>query len=785
MCSARLPSLVRAFTADRSGERGACDLRLVNCSHHDASMNTPMMLRIGVANDMSSLRPTLQDCLETVLSVSDSMVDDLLDGLAAAVDSAGAGRVPQAHGRVDPSLVRHLLGESEAIKRSWQIQLRQALYHGGQAGASVVSPVRFDDLRLLDESRIDASIGLALAEQELMRASAELLPRLNALVSGLMGWLTVQADINPLKPAAFACALRETLQRHVPDVAQRNALLVPAAGVMGDSLRQVYRQLVQWLMVHGVEPLDVQALLLKQTPTPRSPLGRTLLTLGRLRQLLAGDLEASPLAGQEFVQTVPVSMTALEDMDLLEPLMARLRRRASHPAARPEKAELPMVDEVNLGRLLGQEVVRLMLDNLTQDERLLPAIRQQIGLMEPVLIELSRVDPRFFSERQHPARQLLEVITQRSLGYLSQNDEGFSDLLRSVVAAVKAIRRAPATEESFARLLRRLRRRWDEDDARKHRMRDEAARSLLHAEQRHLLAERLAADFRQRIADKALPGFVVEFLCRPWAQAVAQAQLSGVREAADGSPITSVADDLIWCAQVPLIQRDRSRLVRLMPRLLSQLRQALLRIEYPAERTGVFFDALVALQEQAFEVADAADELSDLAASEGKPPQDVPTLRDRVSAADPGSVQLGGGGDIPVLSDIAEPGAMPPGGAPNRGFWMAGSEAENAGYVAVDSGPMPLEPLELPNTELLPGAWVDLLIQSEWVRAQLTWASPHGTLFMFVSAKGLAHSMTRRTLERLRSTDVLRVVSSGDVVEGALDAVAAQALRNAGEHDQD
>jgi hypothetical protein len=748
-------------------------------------MNTPMMLRMGVANDMSSLRPTLQSCLESVLSVSDAMVDDLLDGLTAAVESAGAARVPQVHGRVDPALVRRLLKETDAIKRTWQGQLRYALYHGGQVGAVGASQVRFDDLRLLDERHIDASIGFALAEQELMRASAELLPRLNALVSSLMGWLTVQADINPLKPAAFACALRETLLLHIPVAAQRNALLAPAAGVMGDSLRQVYRQLIQWLMVHGVEPLDVQVLRLKRAPAARSPLGRTLLTLGRLRQLLAGDLETGQSVSQEFVQTVPVSMTALEDMDLLEPLIARLRQRAGRAAAQPAMAELPTVEEYNLGRQLGQEVVRLMLDNLTQDERLLPAIRAQIGLMEPVLIELSHADPRFFSERQHPARQLLEVVTQRSLGYLSQNDAGFSDLLRSVVAAVKAIRRAPATEESFARLLRRLRRRWDEDDTRKNQMRNEAARALLHAEQRHLLAERLAADFRLRIAGKALPPFVIDFLCRPWAQAVAQAQLSGVLASADGSQLTNIADDLIWSAQTRLIQRDRSRLIRLMPRLLSQLRQALLRLEYPVDRTGAFFDALIALQEQAFEPAAAPEELLELPTSSGWPPQDVPILHDRVGAADAsGDIKpTDDATEIPSSSEIWEVEPLVSPSQPNRSFWMASSEAQDAGYVAVDSGPMPLEPLELSGTDLLPGAWVDLLIEGEWVRAQLTWASPHGTLFMFISAKGLAHSMTRRTLERLRSTNVLRVVSHGDVVEGALDAVAAQALRNAGVRD--
>jgi hypothetical protein len=396
-----------------------------------------------------------------------------------------------------------------------------------------------------------------------------------------------------------------------------------------------------------------------------------------------------------------------------------------------------------------------------------------------VLIELSHADPRFFSDRQHPARQLLEVISQRSLGYLSQSDEGFPELLRSVVAAVKAIRRAAATEESFARLLRRLRRRWDEDDARKNLMRDEAARALLHAEQRHLLAERLAADFRQRIADKELPPFVVEFLCRPWAQAVAQAQLAGVLEASDGAPISSVTDDLIWSAQARLIQRDRSRLVRLMPRLLGQLRQALLRLEYPAERTGAFFDALVALQEQASPAP--VDAKPDLAPSDRTPPPDVPTLLERVADATPAAALAGNASEPPEVSDVSEhtaPVPAPLDGAPHRSFWVAGSEAQEAGYVGLDSGPMPLEPLGLSTTNLLPGAWVDVLIQGEWVRAQLTWASPHGTLFMFISAKGLAHSMTRRTLERLRSSDVLRVVSRGEVVEGALDAVAEQALRN-------
>ena len=46
-------------------------------------------------------------------------------------------------------------------------------------------------------------------------------------------------------------------------------------------------------------------------------------------------------------------------------------------------------------------------------------------------------------------------------------------------------------------------------------------------------------------------------------------------------------------------------------------------------------------------------------------------------------------------------------------------------------------------------------------------------------------SMMDRTLEKLLGKDALRIISRGGVVEGALDAVAQQALRNAQEADPD
>src|SRR5690606_22400585 len=88
-----------------------------------------------------------------------------------------------------------------------------------------------------------------------------------------------------------------------------------------------------------------------------------------------------------------------------------------------------------------------------------------------------------------------------------------------------------------------------------------------------------------------------------------------------------------------------------------------------------------------------------------------------------------------------------------------------------DAPPQRLEDLRM-------GSWVEIHIKGEWVRAQLTWASPHATLFMFTSITGNAHSMSRRTLDKLRSLGQLKIVADRPVVDEALDQVAQQALQN-------
>src|SRR5690606_18607597 len=148
---------------------------------------------------------------------------------------------------------------------------------------------------------------------------------------------------------------------------------------------------------------------------------------------------------------------------------------------------------------LALEVVQLMVSNLAGDSRLLPTVQEAVRDLEPALMRLALADPRFFSERQHPARQLLEQATQRSLAWADESAPGFAEFAGALREAVEALLDARAVgPEVFQIALDTLQGAWAEAQPRGRRLREKAVRALLRAEQRNLLAERIAQQLAQR-----------------------------------------------------------------------------------------------------------------------------------------------------------------------------------------------------------------------------------------------------------------------------------------------
>ena len=774
-------------------------------------MATLLKLRLGVSDDPTALQPNLNDCLAAMLQHAEVLMADVLVGLDAAANPAGPKKIAALQNANMQQVVRDLTLRSNAVCATYKTELTRIVYEGGGKEQAHGELLRFEDLQLFGDAELDQSIEVARAQQEVSHSVDDVLPVLDALISTLLGWRTIQSGLNPLRPDVFVRAFQASFLEHVPNAQVRDALIVPSAGLLGVNLRQLYRELSDWLRSCGIEPaVPVGGRLYRGSgatgKSATDSVAKTMLTLDRLRHLLAGDFD--PPKVNDYLYTVPASMAMLQDMKQVDALVQRLEKRprgdAAEPADKPAAVEPTMVksDEAaspRLGHQLGHEVVRLMFDNLAQDRRLMPEFSRQLKAMEAAVFTLAQHDSRFFSDRTHPARQFLDRITQRSLAFSSPSDEGWRRFLGTVEDSVKWLHSKVVDAEVFGELMDHLQLQWAEHDGVLRTRREGAARALLHAEQRNLLAQKLAAEFAEAVQALDVAPFVGDFLKGSWVQVVAEAQLSCVDGSDDPYGYRAVVDDLLWSVQLSTGQRGRSQqLAQMIPVLLDKLREGLARIDYPPELTTRFFDQLIKVHADALDEGRESNESAAAAGASGDAGagdlMDVVLVTDLAATAPPADSASGPAAEpaavksAPVPAVAGEPLAAPADSAP----WLAESEAQESGYQDHDSympedlveplGPFGPSVAELPEpvgaAELRIGSWLELIVNGDWLRVQLTWVSPNATLYMFTSLAGSAHSMSRRTLERLRAQGMMKVVAQRTVVDDAFDGVANAALKN-------
>jgi hypothetical protein len=614
--------------------------------------------------------------------------------------------------------------------------LAEALQSGGGPVAAPKRPgagrsldsLSFDDLELMDHQQVQETVELARVQQVVKMAADEELVAFNARLSRAQGLDVVRRQANPLGPDVVVGALMRALASLHVDESVRARWLHVGAVPLGHELEKLYRQLTQRLDRWGVQPAGYAVVQHTPsrgtvTPTPArtdsvtaaSLIGSdALLTLDHLHQLLVGNLEQSGSTASD------------------------------HGAAGSGNAMV---------RTLAAEVVTLMLRRITDDTRLLMPVRELVQGLKPALLQLARTDPRFFADRHNPARRLLDVITARGLAYTSEQDAGFAAYAQQLQDTVQALQ---GPSHSLPDRLPELLLRLNQSDALALSPgRGRAMQTLVKVEQRNLLAERVASEIQSRNDFARAPGVVRRFLTGPWSQVVAQARMRAALD--DGTlpadaPALRYMDllpDLLWSSQLAQASRNRPRLIKVIPGLLRTLREGLDSIDYPRPQAEAFFQTLMGLHEAAYK-----------------------TQRDDVATEGPVSRQ----GDLASET------------------WVLPAEAQESGFMDdlsietqpafLDTQPLDSDWQRLRETDARPagplpvGTWVDLHEDDHDLRCQLTWASPHGTMFLFNAANGRSISLTQRGIDRLLALGRLRVVADHGLVDDALDAVARQALRN-------
>jgi hypothetical protein len=470
------------------------------------------------------------------------------------------------------------------------------------------------------------------------------------------------------------------------------------------------------------------------------------------------------------------------------------------------KAEAKKVSQA-----LGLDAVRTLVNQVAGDARVLAPVREAFVALEPALLRVALADPRFFGDDSHPARRFIEEVAQRSFKYNDEFAPDFEVFMEPVRQAVRELDALPAPRrEDFGERLQSLQAQWQTDDDKAKQASEPGMQSVRFAQERQALADKIAWEFSLRSDLQGVPAKVADFLFRDWSLVIAQAQLTAERPQLDPGGYLAVVSDLLWSVNPATALENPARLFEVVPGLVATLRRGLDMLGKESAETQVFFDALMRYHNpvlrlrrlrSAMDTDPSASKLAELEAAamavESEPtpleppkPQaaELPWLgqAERAAAgfheAESGAEHITGLAALEAdfsatrpVDSVQDP--LPPDHAPAAGGGSGPTPLDAAHHAAarhIESEEDMQARTRATLARLRPGDWVDLRVRDAWRRAQLTWSSDNGSLFMFVSRGGRPHSMTRRTCEKLIRARFLRIVDAGAVVDKAIRSLPEQ-----------
>ncbi|MBU4518906.1 MAG: DUF1631 domain-containing protein [Gammaproteobacteria bacterium] len=305
-------------------------------------------------------------------------VDAAVNSLQASEAKAGEVGERQRIARACWAMMQH----RGALTDAYPVRLREAFERGDEDGRTSSLALLSDSslLALVDDLSVSESLESARLLQDLMPVVEQALAALDARMSSLIGFETVQVEKNPLRPSVFVRVLRDLIAEIERDPEIRSLWLQHLAAPLGRGLCQLYEQLALRLQQANVQEAGYRIRLVDDPQaSPGSAPAR--------RDLLNWDAQTlAPTAAGSGEQSEP-----LPPMTALAGAQTRLDHRVFHDflAERGDRFE--------------QALDSGYYEQLTREQRIAQA-QADLPLLDEVVVDRERVQFRGLPVVDRPAR---------------------------------------------------------------------------------------------------------------------------------------------------------------------------------------------------------------------------------------------------------------------------------------------------------------------------------------------------------------------------------------------
>ncbi|NWG39795.1 MAG: DUF1631 domain-containing protein [Hydrogenophilaceae bacterium] len=488
-----------------------------------------------------------------------------------------------------------------------------------------------DELSLVGDTDFEATLAVNKSSSRLRFHCAEELVGLDVRMGVLAARPQMNSDDNPLGPKFICESILEGLETLRIDLKVQLVLLNQFDLMLYPELPGLYQEINQYLVKKGIMPdfkvgvrtrpdstrarsrndeqADIMNLfeqIAKSSTSPVTGAGGSVLPSASGMPAGMGGAYVGSAAGVPAM----LGMTMIEALHRLQggalslPGGVTIDLRPVPPTGGysnvvRELQQSPVMLSANQLEAVMIDAVAMLFDYLFEDRAIPDHIKALIAQLQVPVLKVAIIDRSFFTNREHPARQVLDLIG--SLVVKTDISDASTDPLLVEVESV----------------IQRIITEYDQDDS----IFGQAVYSLMalkagrEQELETGMAEKIAdmqrservdsADsfaleqVRRALADQPSPAGIVSFLRDVWTHLLKREYIEGGESAPHLSAHIETMRELLWSVQPKSDMDSRLMLVRILPGLLKRLREGVQVSPMGTESAEKFFSELVALHANA------------------------------------------------------------------------------------------------------------------------------------------------------------------------------------------
>lgn len=289
----------------------------------------------------------------------------------------------------------------------------------------------------------------------------------------------------------------------------------------------------------------------------------------------------------------------------------------SHPPRPLRSGDLDLLPDKPTAVIL--DTLSAIFEAIFASPELPDALKALLGRLQIPLLKRAILDPQFFADTQHPARQLVSRLARAGIGLREDiaRDHPLCLKLAEIADAARLVMEqkdgdlAPHLAALDALASRR-------DTAIQAAAQHYAAQ--VDAYERGETALACAQEWLQRTLARTREPAFVQFLSVHWVRLMQDACLAGGTEGEAWKDGAATIDSLLWSIEPKQTAEDRQKLTALIPFLVKQLNAGLDRLAVPQEQRKDVLDACFVLQTAALRGKSGAGEAAPPPVPPGRTP---------------------------------------------------------------------------------------------------------------------------------------------------------------------